>query len=229
MRWNLKNKLGFFFVFVMLAAGVGMGVLYTISINTQEQLISGARRANEGIQISGEDGIDNVLLVRELQTALLGQMLQWKNFLVRGQFQDMRQKYEQELAKGDVRITAMLGATQRAFANDAANLAQLQKIEGEYAAFKRQVDVAKGMTAFHDSYSEGIRAADQYTGDKGTEAIAMTRALAEQIAKQTGMRNGETIAAVGNDHKALSRKAKILSLLALVGSGLGVFCVFLQA
>ncbi|MHB8988726.1 MAG: methyl-accepting chemotaxis protein [Desulfobulbia bacterium] len=204
-----------------------MGVLYTISINTQERLISGASRANEGIKISGEDGIDNVLLVRELQTALLGQMLQWKNFLVRGQFQDMRQKYEQELAKGDTRITAMLGAAQRAFADDAASLEQLRKIGAEYDGFKRQMGTARGMMEFHDSYSEGIRAADQYTGDKGTEAIAMTRVLAEQIAKQTGVRTGETIAAVGTDHETLFRQAKTFSLLALVGAGIGVFGVFL--
>lgn len=227
MRWNLKNKLGFFFVFIMLAAGVGMSVLYTISINTQEQLISGASRANENIRVSGEDGIDNVLLVRELQTALLGQMLQWKNFLVRGQFQDMRLKYEQELEKGDVRITAMLGAAHRAFAHDGANLEQLQKIAAEYDGFKKQMGTARGMMEFHDSYIEGIRAADQYTGDKGTEAIAMTRKLAEQIGKQTGVRTGEAIAAVGTDHEALSRKAKTLSLLAFIGSGLGVFGVFL--
>lgn len=69
MRWNLKNKLVFFFVFIMLAAGAGMSVLYTISVTTQERLISGARRANENIQIYGEDGIDNVLLIRELQAA----------------------------------------------------------------------------------------------------------------------------------------------------------------
>ena len=227
MRWNLKNKLGFFFVFIMLAAGVGMSVLYTISINTQERLISGASRANENIQVSGEDGIDNVLLVRELQAALLEQMLQWKNFLVRGQFQDMRQKYEQALVKGDVRITAMLGAAQRAFADDAASLAQLRKIGGEYDGFKRQMGTARGMMEFHDSYSEGIRAADQYTGDKGTEAIAMTRALAEQIAKQTGVRTGKAIVAVGAEHDALSRQAKTHSLLALLGSGLGGFGVFL--
>lgn len=227
MRWNLKNKLGFFFVFIMLAAGVGMGVLYTISVTTQERLISGASRANEGMQVSGEDGMDNVLLIRELQAALLEQMIQWKNFLVRGQFTNMRAKYEEEMAKGDVRITAMLGAAQRAFAHDGASLGQLQKIAGEYGGFKRQVDVAKGMTAFHDSYAEGIRAADQYTGDKGLEAIIMTRALAEQIAKQTGARTGEAIAAVGTEHDALSRKAKTLSLLTLVGSGLGVFSVFL--
>lgn len=227
MRWNLKNKLGFFFVFIMLAAGVGMGVLYTISINTQQRLISGASQATEGIKVSGEDGIDNVLLVRELQTSLLGQMLQWKNFLVRGQFQDMRQKYEQELAKGDTRITAMLGAARRAFAHDAASLDQLQKIAAEYDGFKRQMGTARGMMEFHDSYSEGIRAADQYTGDKGAEAIAMTRALAEQIAKQTGVRTGEAIAAVGTDHETLFRKAKTFSLLALVGAGIGVFGVFL--
>ncbi|MHB1183179.1 MAG: methyl-accepting chemotaxis protein [Desulfobulbia bacterium] len=227
MRWNLKNKLGFFFVFIMLAAGVGMGVLYTISINTQQRLISGASQATEGIKVSGEDGIDNVLLVRELQTSLLGQMLQWKNFLVRGQFQDMRQKYEQELAKGDTRITTMLGAARRAFAHDAASLDQLQKIAAEYDGFKRQMGTARGMMEFHDSYSEGIRAADQYTGDKGAEAIAMTRALAEQIAKQTGVRTGEAIAAVGTDHETLFRKAKTFSLLALVGAGIGVFGVFL--
>lgn len=226
MRWNLKNKLGFFFVFIMLAAGAGMGVLYTISINTQEQLISGTSKANEGIQISGEDGIDNVLLVRELQAALLEQMLQWKNFLVRGQFQDMRKKYEQELEKGDVRITAMLGAAQRAFAHDGASLAQLQKIAGEYDGFKRQMGTARGMMEFHDSYIEGIRAADQYTGDKGTEAIAMTRALAEQIGKQTGLRTGEAIAAVRTGHDALYRQAKMRSALVTVGSGVAVLIVF---
>lgn len=47
-------------------------------------------------------------------------MLQWKNFLIRGRFQDMRAKYAQELAKGDTRITAILGAAQRAFAREKA-------------------------------------------------------------------------------------------------------------
>ena len=108
MQWNLKNKLGFFFVFIMLAAGVGMGVLYTISVTTQEQLISGASKASKNIQISGEDGIDNVLLVRELQSAMLEQMLLWKNFLVRGKCQDMQTKYAEAFEKGDARIVAML-------------------------------------------------------------------------------------------------------------------------
>ena len=227
MRWNLKNKLSFFFVFIMLAAGVGMGVLYTISINTQEQLISGTRQANEGIQVTGEDGIDNVLLVRELQTALLEQMLQWKNFLVRGQFQDMRQKYEQELVKGDVRVTALLGAAQRAFANDTASIERLQNIAGEYDGFKKQMGTARGMMEFHDSYIEGIRAADQYTGDKGIETIAMTRKLAEQIGKQTGVQTGEAIAAVRSDHDALFRQAKMRSALVTIGSGTAVLIVFL--
>ncbi|MDG4476197.1 methyl-accepting chemotaxis protein [Thiovibrio frasassiensis] len=225
MRWNLKNKLGFFFVFIMLAAGAGMSVLYMISVSTQEQLISGASQANEDIQISGEDGIDNVLLVRELQASLLNQMLQWKNFLVRGQFQDMRKKYELELEKGDTRISAMLGAAQRAFANDAASLEQIGKIAAEYDGFKRQMGTARGMMEFHDTYSEGIRAADQYTGDKGSEAITMTRALAEQIAKQTGVRTGEAIVAVRTDHNSLFRQAKTRSALVTIGSGLGVLVV----
>jgi methyl-accepting chemotaxis protein len=227
VRWNLKNKLGFFFVFIMLAAGAGMGVLYLISVTTQERIISGASQANEGIQASGEGGMDNVLLVRELQAAQLEQMLQWKNFLVRGQFTNMRAKYEEEMAKGDARITAIMDAAQLAFAHDEASLAQLRKIVGEYGGFKRQVDVAKGMTAFHDSYAEGIRAADQYTGDKGLEAIIMTRTLAEQIARQTGAQTSEAIAVVGTEHDALFRQAKNRSLFALLGSGLGVFGVFL--
>lgn len=227
MRYGLKLKLGFFFVFVMLAAGVGMGVLYAISVTTQERLIFGARQANEGIQVSGEDGMDNVLLVRELQAALLTQMLQWKNFLVRGQFADMRVQYEQELVKGDARISAMLNAAQRAFAHDGAILAELRKITAEYDGFRQQMDTAKGMMAFHDSYSEGIRAADQYTGDKGTEAIAMTRALAERIARQTGLRTGEAIAGVRADHDAVYRQAKLRSALVTVGSGLGVLIVLL--
>ncbi|MFA7382829.1 MAG: methyl-accepting chemotaxis protein [Desulfurivibrionaceae bacterium] len=227
MRWNLKNKLGIFFVVIMLAAGVGMGVLYTISVTTQERLIAGASLANAGMQVSGKDGMDNVLLVRELQAALLEQMLQWKNFLVRGQFTNMRARYEEEMTKGDARITAMLDTAQRAFARDEASLGQLQKIAGEYGGFKRQVDVAKGMTAFHDSYAEGIRAADQYTGDKGLEAVIMTRALAEQIAEQTGARTGEAMATVQADHAALFRQTKTRALLVTLASGLGVFGVFL--
>lgn len=227
MRWNLKNKLGFFFVFIMLAAGAGMAVLYTISVATQEQLINGARRANAGIRVSGGGGMDNVLLVRELQAALLEQMLQWKNFLVRGQFTNMRDKYEEEMVQGDARITVMLDRARSVFANDGENLGQLQKIAGEYGGFKQQVDVAKGMTAFHDSYAEGIRAADQYTGDKGLGAIIMTRALAERIARQTGERTGDTIAAVGAEHDATQQKAKIRALLVTLASGLGVFGVFI--
>ncbi|MEW6500278.1 MAG: methyl-accepting chemotaxis protein [Thermodesulfobacteriota bacterium] len=225
MRNSLKLKLGFFFVFVMLAAGAGMGVLYTISLTTQERLIYGTRQASEGIQLSGEDAMDNVLLVRELQAALLNQMLQWKNFLVRGQFQDMRAKYEQELEKGDLRITAMLGAARRSFARDAAILAQLQKIAAEYDGFKQQMGTAKGMMLFHDSYSEGIRAADQYTGDKGSEAIAMTRALAEQIARQSGLETGKTVAGVRAHQDALYREAKLRSTLVTAGAGLGVLLV----
>ena len=227
MRWNLKNRLGFFFVFIMLAAGVGMSVLYTISVTTQEQLISGASQANKNMQITGEDGIDNVLLVRELQSALLEQMLLWKNFLVRGKFQDMQAKYAQAFEKGDARIVAMLAAGQKALAQDAAAQAQLQRISEEYDGFKKQKDIGQSMIGFQENYYDGIRAADQYTGDKGTQAITMTRALAEQIAKQAGLQTGEAIAAVGTDHEALSRKAKTLSLLALIGSGLGVFGVFL--
>ncbi len=227
MRWNLKNKLGFFFIFIMLSAGLGMGVLYLISVTTQEQLISGAHQANKGIQISGEDGTDNVVLVRELQAALLEEMLQWKNFLVRGQSPDMREKYGQELAQGNTRITAMLGALRLAFARDGAILGQLEKIAGEYDGFKQQMGTARGMMELHDSYLEGIRAADQYTGDKGTEAIAMTSKLAEQIAKQTGLRTGGAIATARSEDEVLFRQAKTRSALVTIGSGLGVLMVFL--
>lgn len=226
MQWNLKNRLGFFFVFIMAAAGVGMTALYSISASTQDHLIAGTRQANEGIKSSGENGFENVLLVRELQTALMNQMLQWKNFLVRGQFQDMRKKYEQELQQGDARVTALLDTTRAAFARDSAVLAQLEKIAGEYSGFKRQMGTGRGMMEFHDTYLEGIRAADQYTGDKGTESIAMTRALAEQIAKQAGQRTDQTIAAGQADSIAIQEKAKNLSLLATFGAGAGVFCVF---
>ena len=161
MRWNLKNRLGFFFVFIMLAAGVGMSVLYSISITTQEQLISGASQANKNIQLSGEDGIDNVLLVRELQSALLEQMLLWKNLLVRGKFQDMQAKYAEAFEKGDARIVAMLAAGQKALARDAAAQAQLQRITEEYDGFKKQKAIGQSMIGFQENYYDGIRAADQ--------------------------------------------------------------------
>ncbi|MEW6595424.1 MAG: methyl-accepting chemotaxis protein [Thermodesulfobacteriota bacterium] len=227
MRHSLKVKILFFFVFVMVAAGAGMGVLYAISVTAQERLIQETSRSNAGIQTSGKDGMANVLLVRELQTALLNQMLLWKNFLVRGQFTNMRTQYEEEMAAGDARIIAMLEAVRRAFAGDGSSLDQVRKIAAEYDGFRQQVEVAKGMTAFHDSYAEGIRAADQYTGDKGREAIAMTRALAEQIARQTGQRTEAAMAAVQSGHQSLFRQAKIRSTLVTIGAGMGVFFVLL--
>ena len=244
MQYSLKQKLIFFFVFILLASGVGMSTLHLISISSQRGLISAANTGSDRVRevASGsikelhyavEDGIDTVLLVRELQTALLTQMMQWKNLLLRGQFQDMQQKYAQELNNGDARIGAMLEAMKKALVNDGEAMAILGKIEDEYRGFKRQMGTAQGMMAFHDSYLEGIRAADQYTGDKGGDAIAMSRALAELVGKRTSEHFAEvegkastdmskTIAGVHADQDGISKKAGLRSLLVTGGAGIMV-------
>ncbi|MFZ5773877.1 MAG: methyl-accepting chemotaxis protein [Thermodesulfobacteriota bacterium] len=244
MQYTLKQKLVFSFVFILLAAGLGMGVLHSIALSTQRGLIGAAeqgsgqvREAAAGsikeLRFAVEDGIDTVLLVRELQTALLTQMLHWKNFLVRGQFQDMRQQYEQELGKGDGRIVAMLAAAKKSLAADREAMSMLNRIEEEYTGFKRQMGTAQGMMAFHDTYIEGIRAADQYTGDKGGGAIAVARELAELVGRHTAGQvelaenkantaMAATMAGVREGQEEIRAQAGLHSLMVTGGAGVMV-------
>ncbi|GEM_PF-1892943 len=248
MKLDLKARLGMFFVVILLAAGIGMLVLYNISVRSQEALVAAARQANEEIlgvgnasmrqlTFTSEDAMDTVLLVRELQSALLEQMLQWKNFLIRGQYQDMREKYGAALSRGHTRITAMLAAIEKSLGADDEALKLLAQTAAEYEAFRKQMEVATGMLDFHDTHSEGIRAADQYTGDKGTQAIVLTKALAmkvadstlagfAQIAQGAEQQNGASVARARVEIGTILASARSRSLLVTIGAGLGVFVVF---
>jgi len=248
MKFDLKMRLAVFFLVILFAAGVGMTVLHNISIRTQSELVTVAQQGNEAIReavgasmrelvFTSDDGMDNVLLVRELQTALLDQMLHWKNFLVRGQYKDMREKYLQAMENGDVRITAMLAAARKSLQGDREAEKILAQTAEEYAAFKKQMEVATSMMEFHDTYSEGIRAADQYTGDKGVHAIVLTRTLAKLVADKTAagfariedaslQQNRQSIMAVQGNIESILSRARLKSLLVTLGSGVGVFVVF---
>lgn len=248
MRLDLKKKLGLFFVITMLAAGAGMTMLYKNSLHSQVQLQHASDLAQVNIQQKTvqtmeelrnavDDGVANILFVRELQSALLDQMLNWKNFLVRGQFQDMHKKYEAALQKGDVRIVAMFAAVQKSLAGDPAALKMLAEAKAEYDGFKKQMVVGTGMMEFHDTYSEGIRAADQYTGDKGSHAITLTKSLAEHVADKTeerfagitAMRQKQAIQLTETAKQEMAKiqqNAKQVSLFITVGAGLGVLSVF---
>ncbi|MGV1098383.1 methyl-accepting chemotaxis protein [Thiovibrio sp. JS02] len=248
LKFDLKGRLAIFFVVILFAAGAGMTFLYGISIKTQNELVVAARQASEEVlgagtaslrqlSLSSDDGMDAVLLVRELQAALLDQMLQWKNFLIRGQYKDMREKYIQALQKGDTRITAMLAAAQKALGQDREAEKILAQTAEEYAGFKTQMEVATGMMEFHDTYSEGIRAADQYTGDKGLHAITLTRTLAKHVADSTSAgfarieedtleQSAQSVRVAQGDMEKMLSQARTKSLLITIGSGLGVFAVF---
>lgn len=248
MKLDLKKKLGIFFVITMLAAGAGMTMLYENAVHSQARLLSASQFAQQDVQQKNvqtiqnlqnavDDGVGNILLVRELQASLLDQMLIWKNFLIRGQFQDMRKKYEDALEKGDLRIAAMYQAVHKALAHDPEDLKLLEEVKVEYEGFKKQMQVAVGMMAFHDTYSEGIRAADQYTGDKGSHAITLTKTLSERVADKTdqsfarivALREKEALSlaeTTNNEMAAIQQKAKRVSLLITMGAGSGVFAVF---
>ncbi len=195
MKLDLQLKIGLFFAFTLLAAGGGILTLSRLAMDAQTHLAQTTLQANTRIQTaSGQaidslqktagQGMEHVFLVADLQAAFLDQMFQWKNYLVRGEFKDMREKYLTIITDGDRRITTMLGEVQKVFRADPEGLKLLTQITGEYKNFQKQAEVARGMMAFSDTYAEGIRSADQYTGDHGVATIGLIRKLARHAAER---------------------------------------------
>lgn len=251
MKLDLQLKIGLFFAFILLAAGGGILTLHnfamdaqtllaqtTIQANTRIQTASG--QAIDSLQKTAGQGMEHVFLVADLQAAFLDQMLQWKNYLVRGQFKDMREKYLTIITDGDRRITTMLSEVQKVFRDDPEGLKIITQITGEYKNFQKQAEVARGMMAFSDSYAEGIRSADQYTGDRGVATIGLIRKLARHAvgrmdeeftatAKTTLRQAQDTANTVQIEVKGHQQQTRLRSLQVAMGVGAGVCLVIVVA
>jgi len=194
MKANLKIRLGFFIVLATIVGVIGIGVMFDISLHSQAGMGEMAKGVNHEIrEIAGQTfgvirqnaagDFEAVQLTRDLQAAFLNQLLAWKNYLVRGQFADMRDKYSKLYIQGDkdfkelaVRVESHLGEIPEA-------MELLKQIMSQYTYLDEQIRVAKGMMDFHDTYLEGARAADQYTGDKGLSTIQFLRKLSDVVAE----------------------------------------------
>ncbi len=248
MKLDLQLKIGFFFAFILMAAGGGILTQYRIAMNAQQLLAQTTLQGYTHIQAaSGQaittlkntagQGMENVFLVAELQAAFLDQMLQWKNFLVRGEFKDTREKYLAIIKDGESRITSLLTKVQEVFQGDPEGMKLLEQIITEYKNFQKQAEVGRGMITFQDTYVEGIRAADQYAGDKGVTTIDMIRRLAKHAAglteeefsdtaQKTLSQAKDTSIAVQMEITGRQQKTQRKSLLVAMGTGSLVGLVF---
>ncbi len=192
MNASLKTKLGGAFTAAIIAALLSEALLATISKRSQHNIAEVANQTSIAIQhdveISLKQAQDDtaayfelVQEVRDLQAAFLVQMISWKNFLVRGRFEDMRRKYEEAMVKGDAEIMALEQEVRRRLTSLPAAIVLLDQAMAEYADLKKQVALGKTMMEFADSHEEGARSADQYSGDKGVATIAYLEELADVI------------------------------------------------
>jgi methyl-accepting chemotaxis protein len=248
MKLDLQLKIGFFFAFILMAAGCGILTQYRIAMDAQQILAQTTLQGYTHLQTaSGQaittlkntagQGMENVFLVTELQAAFLDQMLQWKNFLVRGEFKDTREKYLAIIKDGDSRISTLLAKVQEVFQADPEGLQLLDQIVTEYQNFQKQAAVGRGMITFQDTYVEGIRAADQYAGDKGVATIGMIGKLARHAAdltdeefsataKKTLSQAKDTGITVQVDITARQQETQRKSLVVATGTGIVVGLVF---
>lgn len=248
MKLDLQLKIGLFFAFILLAAGGGILTQYRIAMEAQTNLAQTTAQANRRIQTASNQAINSLqetsgqgmasgFLVAEVQAAFLEQMLQWKNFLVRGEFKDMRERYLRIIKEGDSKILVLFAKVQEVFLGDPEGMKLLEQITAEYQKFQKQVEVARGMMAFQDTYVEGIRAADQYTGDRGVATIGLIRELARHAVGQmkkefsdtamtTLRQNQEAVSAVQIEVKGHQQQTRRQLLLVAMGVGGGVGLVF---
>lgn len=251
MKIDLQLKIGFFFACTLLAAGCGIFSLYRLTMESQTSLAQVALHSNAQIQATDArtfdtlkktagTGMENIFLVADLQAAFLNQMLQWKNFLVRGQFKDMHEKYLAIIKEGDIRISMLLTEVQGVFYDDPGGMRLISQIAAEYEKFQKQAGVAKGMMEFSETYAEGIRAADQYTGDHGIATIGLIKELSRHAAAQveqkfagmalTTQQQAQDIAAVEQiEINGIQEQARNKALWVATGAGGGVFLVFVLA
>lgn len=248
MRLDLQHKIILLFAFTLLAAGGVILSLNRLNMEAQARLAQTALRTNTQIQVSNSrtittiqqtsgQGMKNLFLIAELQATCLNQMLQWKNLLVRGGFKDMREKYDTTIKDGDKRLGALLAQTRELFRDDPEGMKLIERITVEFTKFQKQAEVARGMIEFNDSYYDGIRAADQYTGDHGVATITLIKELARHAAGQVEQKFTDT--AQNNLHQAediagaaqveingIQRQTQRKSSLVALGAGVGEFIIF---
>ncbi|PLX50837.1 MAG: hypothetical protein C0613_02045 [Desulfobulbaceae bacterium] len=203
MTASLKTKLGGAFTAAIIAALVSTSLLATISTRSQRHLAQVGQESTAAIQLGVDDSYTETMAttadtfavmqdVRDLQATFLVQMINWKNYLVRGRFEDMRLKYEQAMVAGDRQIINLEQQVRRELAPFPDAIALLDKAMTEYADLKKQMALGKSMMEFADSHEEGARAADQYSGDKGVATIDLLTKLAKQIATSALKRNQQS-------------------------------------
>lgn len=251
MKLDLQRKIVFFFAFSLLASGGVIFSLFRLAMEVQSNLAQTALRTNTQIQVSDSrafatiqqtagDGMKDVILIADLQAAFLNQMLQWKNLLVRGGFKDMREKYLAIIKDGDGRITTLLAKSQEAFHHDPEGMKILDHIAAEFTKFQQQTEVARGMIEFNESYYDGIRAADQYTGDRGVATIDLIKELARHVAAQAGQKLADTArnnlrqtrditAAAQDEINGIQQQTRNTSFLVALGAGAGEWLIFFVA
>jgi methyl-accepting chemotaxis protein len=188
MNASLKTKLGGAFTAAIIAALLSEAIIAGISSRSQQNIsqVAGQSSAtiHQGVQLSLQESQDTnaasfelIQNVRDLQAAFLVQMLSWKNFLVRGRFEDMRTKYDKAMVASDADILILEQLVRSRINTLPEAVALLDQAMSEYADLKKQIELGKTMMEFADSHEEGARAADQYSGDKGTATITYLKEL----------------------------------------------------
>ncbi len=200
MTASLKTKLGGAFLAAIIAALLSEAIIIGIAGRSQQKIVQVAGQSSSAIQQGVEHSLNEsesknsssfelIQHVRDLQTAFLAQMISWKNFLVRGRFEDMRIKYAEALVQGDADILALEQRVRQQISSSPQAVALLDQAMAEYADLKKQMELGKTMMEFADSHEEGARAADQYSGDKGTATITYLKELTLLISDQALARN----------------------------------------
>lgn len=192
MTTSLKTKLGGAFTMAIIAALISQILLVAVSSRSQQNIADVAGQTTDAIRQAVESALHQTAAestayfeliqnVRDLQAAFLVQMISWKNYLVRGRFQDMRLQYETAMTGNDANILALEEVVRAGITNAPEAVALLDLAMAEYGDLKKQIAVGKTMLEFADSHEEGARSADQYSGDKGLATIAHLRDLAALI------------------------------------------------
>jgi methyl-accepting chemotaxis protein len=192
MTTSLKTKLGGAFTLAIIAALISQILLAVVSSRSQQNIADVAGQTTDSIRLSMANSMqDNsrataasfelIQNVRDLQAAFLVQMISWKNYLVRGRFQDMRLQYETAMTGNDADIVALEEVVRAGIKNSPEAVALLDLAMAEYSDLKKQIALGKTMMEFADSHEEGARSADQYSGDKGLATIAHLRDLTALI------------------------------------------------
>ncbi len=251
MSVSLKIKLGGVFTATIIVALLSEAMLADISTRSQENIAQvashssstihrGVERSLQETQTKNSASFGLIHAVSDMQSAFLLQMVAWKNYLVRGHFDDMRSRYEKDMVAGDAHILALEQQVRAQILTNPEALNLLDQAMEEYAYLKKQIALGKSMIEFADSYDEGIRAADQYTGDKGISTIGylkeLTRVISArslsmtQVTAASNLQDINTIISQSETEMAAVRhEARSQSSTVIVGASLTLLATFALA